>query len=375
MTVTSTLSESSREDMDAFASINCLAVRWDHQKAICAGHGDEVTGALPAERCDAWMVAEFEGGGQKVGEAGLFLHSLGEHRLQEWNGRWRGPGKDFHGRPNEKVAGDHGGYGVAGETEDGLALADGEDHRFAGADSDRIENGFRAEFPKDGFDQIVFSGGDAAGKNEGVSGEASGDFCAKIVVSVLGIAEEDRFSVKPRDFCSERNGVAISDLEWAGSGSELHDFVAGGKNRDARLAVSSYLSGADLRGCGNLSETKTSPFNENGLAGRLFTAARNYMLPRRNCAVQRDGIAAALCVLDHDYSVGAFRERRAGHDLDAGAGLDSHARCVACFELADAAESCAGLGIHGAYGVAIADGAIKGRVVAVGENFLGQDAA
>jgi len=224
--------------MDAFASLNCLAVGWDHQKAICAGHGDDVTGALPAERCDARMVAEFKGGGQKVGEAGLFMHSLSKHRFQGCKGRRCGTGKDFHGGPNEKVEGDQGGHGVAGETEDGLALADGEDHGFAGPDSDRVENGFRAEFPKDGFDQIVFSGGDAAGKNQGVGGEAIGDFCAKIVVSVHGIAEEDRFGVKPGDFCSERDGVAVSDLERAGSGSEPHHFVAGGKNRHPRLAVS-----------------------------------------------------------------------------------------------------------------------------------------
>jgi len=50
-------SQAAGENVDAFAWLYVLAIGRYYQKTICAGHGEDVTGALPAKRGDAWGCA------------------------------------------------------------------------------------------------------------------------------------------------------------------------------------------------------------------------------------------------------------------------------------------------------------------------------
>jgi len=300
---------------------------------------------------------------------------LGEDGLDKGEPAWVRTGEDVDCGADEEFEGDHGGDGVAGEAEDGLALAESKDYGLAGTDGYGVKDGFGLEFFEDGFDQVVFSCGDAAGEDERVGLESSGNFLAEIIVNVFGVAEKNRFGVKRGGLRGEGDGVGVADLEGTGNGSVVDDFVAGGKDGDARLAENDHLGCADLSGSGDLSETEARAFCEYSFVGGLFAALRDHMLAGLDGAIESDGVGVALRVLDHDDGVGARREGRTGHDLDTGAGWDGGRGSVAGFEFADAMECCAGMSIGSADRVAVADRAVEGRVVAVGENVFGEDAA
>src|SRR5262249_22836207 len=64
-----------------------------------------------------------------------------------------------------------------------------------------------------------------------------------------------------------------------------------------------------------------------------------------------------------------------GHDLHARSGLDGGRWTVPGFEFAYAVESCTGMRIGRANCVAVTNRAVEGRVVTVGNDFLGDNAA
>ena len=93
-------------------------------------------------------------------------------------------------------------------------------------------------------------------------------------------------------------------------------------------------------------------------------------------AFERDRLAVALRVLDHRDGVRAARKGCASHDFDALSGLDSRCKVAARAKFADTFETRTGrLRIRGAHRKAVARRTVKGRIVAIGEDGLGQDAA
>src|SRR5262249_5937036 len=273
--------------------------------------------------------AGFKGGGQEMGEAGLFFHALGEDRFEQGQ-RWRrGTRQDFDGGADEEVESDHGRDGGAGKAENGLALADGENYRFAGADGDGVEYQLGTEFSEDRLDQIVFAGGDSAGEDERGRFQAAGDSCAEVFASVAGVAQQNGQGVECGHLGRERNRIAVADLERAGRGRKVYDLVTCRKDRDSRHAKNRGFGDADLRGGGQLRKCQAHSFPEYGFAGALFAATRDDVLSRGERAVEPDHLAFASRVLDHDHGVRALGHGRSGHDLDAGARFNGAGRRVA----------------------------------------------
>jgi len=77
---------------------------------------------------------------------------------------------------------------------------------------------------------------------------------------------------------------------------------------------------------------------ENQLARVRFTSLRNDILARLSVAIEGDGLAGTASALNHDHGVGAGWDGGAGHDLDAGAGVQSSEDGVARLDFADAAQ-------------------------------------
>jgi len=77
---------------------------------------------------------------------------------------------------------------------------------------------------------------------------------------------------------------------------------------------------------------------ENQVARVRFTSLRNDILARLSVAIEGDGVAGTASELNHDHGVGAGRDGRAGHNLNAGAGVERGENGVARFDFADAAQ-------------------------------------
>jgi hypothetical protein len=77
-------------------------------------------------------------------------------------------------------------------------------------------------------------------------------------------------------------------------------------------------------------------------------------------------------VFDHDDRVGALGDRGAGHNFHGLAGADGAGEYFAGANLADHAQAAGQVG--GSNGKAVADGAVEGRIIAIGGNVLGEDA-
>jgi len=106
------------------------------------------------------------------------------------------------------------------------------------------------------------------------------------------------------------------------------------------------------------------------LAGTSFLGPRHYALPSRCGPAQHNPLPVNRDVLDHDNRVGTRRHGRAGHDLHAFTWAHPALKAAARFDLADAAQRRARRGIFGAQGEAVADGAVKRRIIPIGSNGL-----
>jgi hypothetical protein len=80
-------------------------------------------------------------------------------------------------------------------------------------------------------------------------------------------------------------------------------------------------------------------------------------------------------VLDHHYAVESLRNRCTGHDLKDLAGLRNWSRPnLAAAQLADDAKRMGGVEIRGPASESVACGARKGRLIAIGGDWLSQNA-
>ena len=84
-------------------------------------------------------------------------------------------------------------------------------------------------------------------------------------------------------------------------------------------------------------------------------------------------VAVARDVLDHHHGVGAVRQRSAGHDLDRLPGPTAPAKLLAGAHFADHAQLARQIG--GAHRESVAHRARQRRIIAIGEDRLGQHAS
>jgi hypothetical protein len=173
----------------------------------------------------------------------------------------------------------------------------------------------------------------------------------------------------------EGNAVAIADVEGARSFRDGNNFVTGRKNGDTRLLKTEQIGGTDLRGDGEFGETQAEAGTKNEVTGTRFTSLRNNVLGERRRSIEGNGVGRASGELDHDDGVRSLRDGGAGHDLDAGAGIERSEDGIASFDLPNAVQRCALSSLGGTNGVAITGGTMERGIFAVGANFLGKDVA
>src|SRR5207302_5609082 len=125
----------------------------------------------------------------------------------------------------------------------------------------------------DGFDEVVLAHGDAAGEDQDVFLEAALDSGAEFLDIVGSVAEQNWLAAGEADLCGQGDTVGVADLERTREGVNGDDFVAGGKNGDARPGGATEFGGADLRGDGELGVAEAGARSEDDSAGSSFCAA------------------------------------------------------------------------------------------------------
>src|SRR5579859_4902788 len=340
------------------------------------GERRDVTGALPGERPDfGGDAGPFEMCGEEVGEAWFFVERFGEVGFEQRKRPRVGAAEDVDRGSDEELERDHGGDGIARETEHKGVAAATKDGRLARPNRDGVEIEFGTEGLQNGFDEVVFAHGDATRQNQNVLLEAEFDFGAEVVHTIKRVAQENGFAPGQADLRCQGDAVAVANVKGAGLFRNGNDFVAGGKYGDARAARAKQLCGADLRGEGEFREAEAVARPQGEVAGVGFASLLNYVLAWVGCALERNIVRDAVGEFDHDDGVGPYRHRGAGHDLDTRARSEWLGDRVASFDFAHALEGCAFCGNGGADGIAVTSGAVKRRIVAIRADFLGEGIA
>jgi len=174
------------------------------------------------------------------------------------------------------------------------------------------------------------------------------------------------------DLRGERDGVAVANVERAGSFGDGDHFISSREDRHPRFLVAPNRGGADLSGHRQFRETETEARRKREVACVGFAAARNDVLAGLRGAVDGDGLTGAVCELDHHDGVGIGRHSGPGHDLDARAGSQWLSDGIAGFDFADAAEGGSWACFARTDCVTIAGGTIERRIIAVSVYLLGQ---
>ncbi len=167
-------------------------------------------------------------------------------------------------------------------------------------------------------------------------------------------------------------GVGVADLFEGGGGFDGDDFVAGGEDGDAGLAVDVDLSAADGSEKGDVVETEAGAAVEDDVAGFGVAAGGGPVFAAAGLAGGGHEAVGERGVFDHDDGIGTGGHGGTGHDFDALAGADLAGEACAGADFADDLEGAGEVG--SADGVAIADAAGGGGIVAVGGEVGGEDA-
>ena len=109
-----------------------------------------------------------------------------------------------------------------------------EDEGFAGLDFYPSEVEMRAEAGDRGFDEIVFSGRDAAGDEKHIGLCSLSQCGVEGVGSVGGGGQDEWFATGLCNEGSKHRGIGVADFAGAGCGVDGNEFVAGGEDGDAR---------------------------------------------------------------------------------------------------------------------------------------------
>ncbi len=283
------------------------------------GEGGDVAGAGVFCGEDG---AAAERAGEEAGEAGFEA----EFALED-GGVELGVGvclatEEGDGGAGDDGEGDHGGGRVAREAEEVFAFGLAEDEGLAGLHFDAGEEELGAEFGEDDFDEVVLAGGDAAGEEEEVEGEAFGDEAAGIFEIVFGDGEDGGEAAGLADLGGDGVRVGVADLFEGGGGVDGDDFVAGGEDGDAGLAMDVDLGLADGGEEGDMVEAEAGAALEDDAAGLGVTAGGGPVFAGAGLAGGGHLAVGEGRVFDHDDSVGTEGHGGTGHDLDALAGAD-----------------------------------------------------
>jgi hypothetical protein len=298
-------------------------------------------------------------------------------------------------RGGEEVEGDGAGDGVAGEREEwnrrlpcpGIQGSGqlSESQRFAGLNGQAAKEEGGARVDKRPVDEVESPGGDAARDEEhcdvqrGVYNRLNGRI--KQFLPVLNGGEKDGFCAGGRDHRGQHGAVGVADLVGARGVLNGNQFIAGGQDRHAGPGMDGDLRVAALGGEGDVGRGEADPGGNERIAGVSLSAARDDVVSRLQGTrrLQANGLAnlggslTILGVFDHEHGIGTLGDGGAGHDLPYFSGRELAGYRLPGANLAGKCEELVRLG--GADGESVAGGAWEGGLVAIGVDWLRQDAA
>ncbi len=151
-------------------------------------------------------------------------------------------------------------------------------------------------------------------------------------------------------------------------------FVAGGDDGDARLGEDIELGRTTGGGCGDLGGGDTRARGHDHVSGPGFGSPGNDVFAGSDAAAlsEAERVAVTLRVFHHDHAVGAIGYRCAGHYFDRLSSRDFDRPGLAGADQSNDCQRQAGCKVGGPAGKAVAGGAGKWRLIAVGINRHGQ---
>ena len=230
-----------------------------------------------------------------------------------------------------------------------------------------------AEFLEDLLHKIVFAGGDAAAQEQEVRLQAFFNHPPQRRFIVRSDAEPAGRSAGLRHLRLQGHSIAVTDLEPFRLAVNRHDFVAGRKNRHARLTEDVDVLPPDRGQQAEFGRAEPPPFVDNHVPGRGFTPLPHDVLPGLDRPLDAHPRVAFVCLLVHHHRVRAGRKRRSRHDSHALRWSHLAGKAFPCADFTHAVEGCRRCThIGGTNGVAIAGRAVEGGIVAVGLDVFGQ---
>jgi hypothetical protein len=359
------------EDVDEVAGVVLGDIGLGDEEAVGLSDGGDITRSGPGDSGDGVAVG-VKAGREKAGEAGAMGEGVFEGGAAEREGGVGAAGEAVEGSAGEDFEADHGGGGIAGESEEKGIAGAAEDEGLTGLNGDAVEEEPGAELLKCEFDDIVLAGGDASGEEEEVGFEALFDESEGFVETVWSGGEDDGDAAGEGDLGGKGEGVGVADLVRERGLVEGDDFVSGCEDRDAGFGVDGETGGADRSAKGDAGVAEAFAGREEDGAGGGF-GGLGVKVQAGSGGGDGDVGVIAGGVFDHDDGVRAAGEGGAGHDFDGGAGLERAEGGFAGADFAEEAEAAGGIG--GAHSEAIADAAGKGGNVAVCKNGVSEDAA
>ena len=290
-------------------------------------------------------------------------------------GQWSivGTAKQFERGAGEQFKCRHSGSRVAGKAEEEFVAGTPKDKRLARLDENTVEIEFGAQRRERGFNVVVLSGRDAAGKEQQVLLEAILNRSAGSCFVIGNGGQEDRVAARALHLRGKRPCVRIAHLTVGRILLDGHDFVARGQNGDLGPPEDTGLCRAYHCQRGDVDKVHACAAWNDYLTHFAFGASRVNEFSWFRRPFSSDVIDIARDMLDHDDLVRAARNRRASHDLDGHAGTDLAGESSARTDFADDAERTGQ--VHRAHGKSIADGTGDGREIAIGSDLLHEHAA
>ncbi len=226
-----------------------------------------------------------------------------------------GAKRSANGGSDRQIEDDHGGDGVAGQTEDWHAVAHGDDGRLAGADAQPMDEDAGLAEAGDHLDaEIAIADRAAGGKHDDVVlGVGLGRGRLKRVAVVGDDAVGDGRAAGAGHQRSQRIRVDVAHLSGRDRLIGRHDFISGGEDADARRDRDRDLGDAQRHQSADVLGAEKMARLQDGVAGADILAYLNDVLAHGDGAQRLDaGVVDALGVFHHDDAVGAGRDHAAG---------------------------------------------------------------
>ena len=232
-----------------------------------------------------------------------------------------------------------------------------------------------------GLGEVEFARRNSAGDEQKVSRCSLGQRFVEGLGVVGGGGQNPGFAARGAHEGGQHRRVGVANLAGSRRGRDGDKLVASGENshvgpaKDLQSGIAAGRGQSDLPGVERASGGKQLLSH-----ARLDALSHNVLAPLQGTGREqpdrsRPFSACCLNVFEHRHGIGPRGNRRSGHDLPSGSGQQRTGWRIAGSGSAGDRQRIMPVGLDGAAGIAVAGGAGEGRLVAIGPERLGEDAA